>query len=968
MPPVVTQVAEVIGAAAAAWFGQYWLSAALLAAAAGSYIVASMAKIPGFDSGIAGRTQILRTATAPHRVVYGKCCISGPLVAAFSCGTNNLYVYLVIALTSHEVAGIDDVYLGDTLSTDIKFATPDGVNLIPISESHTIAVDGTIRLDSPPFDNRNAVYIDNIPTSDYTIVGRTVYFDPIHAGSTGMVNHYKSFVTIAKYLGTPGQTADPDLIADAVDRADNHIWTAAHTLSGRSYLVVRLEYNSTIFAAGLPNIKAVVRGVCDIYDPRYPEADPAWSDNAALCVRDYLVKTYGIDVDSADINDANFIAAANICDEPVPVRIGTGAAYTTDGSYYPTGTVGINLITGTGTIIAGDMVIITIDDAWYVIDGVNTHFPASANSYVVETSLSSGYLVLAGNGLIAAIPPTACTIAVHNANQESRYTCNGSFTLDQKPVDIMKKMLTACAGRLVWSQGTYSLFPAAYSYPVGPGLSETDLRDDISVVPAPSRQQRFNTVRGTFVSPDQYWQQVDFPFQQNANQYAADESFEICQTLQLDYTISATMAQRLAAIFLNQNLRGITVTFPAKLTAFPYQPGDVLNLSIDQLSWDEKGFRVADWKLSENGGVDLVLREEDSTIYGWTLSDEEPYSPPSKPYVTPYVVPIPNVTNFYVSQGIDTLTFTWDAVSWPTVVSYEIRYRPHGNNTWIGATFLTTKAGTATTCAKIASGDYTFLICAFDALGNYSAVPAMVDLTVITYVFPGGQLSYLAPALNVPLVVGWNPADMNAWLTLTGGNRIATSMNEGNQGAARANISVSVGKWWWKVTIGGSAVDSICIGIATSSDPLDNNVYLGYGAYAWAYMSNDGTIRHNNGATVYGTALHVGDSLGVALDMDDGTLAFYKNDVPLGVAVTGLSGLMFPCISIIGNPSEGVATVDFNDTPPSALVSAGYKNLQILGVSASTGVILELDSIGVNLTVDLVTANPVTVSATATTP
>jgi len=39
-----------------------------------------------------------------------------------------------------------------------------------------------------------------------------------------------------------------------------------------------------------------------------------------------------------------------------------------------------------------------------------------------------------------------------------------------------------------------------------------------------------------------------------------------------------------------------------------------------------------------------------------------------------------------------------------------------------------------------------------------------------------------------------------------------------------------------------------------------------------------------------------------------------------------------------------------------------------VSVSSSTSVITELDSITVNLSVDLVTANPVTVSATATSP
>jgi hypothetical protein len=666
MPPVAAFVAAYLGISMA--MAYFVIASAVVMVASisySAYTMATMKGAEGFSAEIAGRTQVVRSAVAPHRIVYGKCMISGPLVAAFSYGVNNEFVYLAIALTSHEVEEIGDVYLNDTLSTDIKWASTNGTDLTWNQDRRTIPSSGVVILDNAVYGP--ALYVHyGLITGDFTGTDvpvnlwtyekgtRRITFDTSMIGQAVTIRYTKSYVSITKYLGTVGQTADADLIADAVDRAGNHVWTSAHKLTGRSYLVVRLEFNPTIFASGLPNIKAVVKGVKDIYDPR--TGTTGWTDNATLCIRDYLVKPYGLGAVAGDINDINFIAAANICDEVVSARVGTGAGYLTDGSYYEVGTTGIYLTAGTGTILAGDIITINIAGGIYNIDGTPTVFSASANSYIAETVLSSGYLVLSGNGITAAIPPTPCIIVIADINTEKRYTCNGSFTLDQKPIDIMKKMLTACAGRLVWSQGTYTLYPAAYNYPVGT-LTESDLRDDMSVLPAPSRQQRFNTVRGTFVSPAQYWQQVDFPYQQNSTQYVADGNFEICQTLELPYTISASASQRLAVIYLNQNLRGITVTFPAKLTAFKYQPGDVINLSIAQLGWTAKGFRITDWKLSDNGGVDLILREEDPTIYGWTLSNEKPFFPPATPNVADYVVvAVPgeptDLTAIIAGQGI----------------------------------------------------------------------------------------------------------------------------------------------------------------------------------------------------------------------------------------------------------------------------------------------------------------------------
>ncbi|MEK9908708.1 MAG: hypothetical protein VW500_06505, partial [Aquiluna sp.] len=79
-----------------------------------------------------------------------------------------------------------------------------------------------------------------------------------------------------------------------------------------AYLYVRYEYDQTVFANGLPLVTAVVEGK-KVYDPR--TSTTAYSANAALCIRDFLVSEYGLD--DSSIDDTDFQAAANICDENV---------------------------------------------------------------------------------------------------------------------------------------------------------------------------------------------------------------------------------------------------------------------------------------------------------------------------------------------------------------------------------------------------------------------------------------------------------------------------------------------------------------------------------------------------------------------------------------------------------------------------------------------------------------------------
>ena len=160
----------------------------------------------------------------------------------------------------------------------------------------------------------------------------------------------------------------------------------------------------------------------------------------------------------------------------------------------------------------------------------------------------------------------------------------------------------------------------------------------------------------------------------------------------------------------------------------------------------------------------------------------------------------------------------------------------------------------------------------------------------------------------------WNPLDKNSWITLSSGNLTGTSMNEGNYGQVRATTSKSEGIYQWEVTIQGSAIDSMAIGVVTIDAPFNSSQFWGWGVDEWSYLSNDGTLRHNGASTAYGTALNVGDVLGMVLNMDAQTLAFYKNGVALGVAFTSLPDALYPAISIIGNPSEGQARVNFGAT------------------------------------------------------
>jgi hypothetical protein len=133
---------------------------------------------------------------------------------------------------------------------------------------------------------------------------------------------YNGKLRFKLHLGATDQTADTFLVDES-----SH-WTTEHTLNGIAYMYVRLAFDADVFPNGIPEFTAVISGK-KVYDPR--TSTTAWSDNPALCMRDYLVSGYGLSEESANIDDNLVISAANVCDQTDTIA-GT-TRYTCNGSF-----------------------------------------------------------------------------------------------------------------------------------------------------------------------------------------------------------------------------------------------------------------------------------------------------------------------------------------------------------------------------------------------------------------------------------------------------------------------------------------------------------------------------------------------------------------------------------------------------------------------------------------------------------
>ncbi len=509
----------------------------------------------GFSAEARGRQVVIRSATEPHRIVYGEVSVAGPLVFAHVSGGNNEYLHLVVPVAGHEVDGIPYVYLNDerigTLDTDGN------------------CISGT----------------------------------------------FAGHVRVHKYLGTDTQDADAALIAES-----GGLWTTAHRGLGLAYVYVRLKFNDGIFPNGIPNVRAIVRGR-KCYDPR--DGGTRWTPNWELQVRDYLAADFGLACDAAELDDTIVISGANICDERVVVDGGS-----------PRYSVTFTVDTGTDTIAftnpekrfdTGDGV------AAYSTGALPTGIAGSPNQFFfIRTGPTTGKLASTYANAIAgtAIDISSVGTGTHSLQHvdQARYTGNGTISLGDTPESIIRALLSAAVGAVVYQQGTYKIYPAAYRAPTM-DLDENCLNGGLIIKPHLPRADLYNGVRGTYVDPALNWQSTDFPPVTNATYETQDGGEQVLRDVEFPFTTNNIRAQRMAKIILERSRQSITVQMPCNMSVLKLAPWDTVRLTNSIAGWTNKVFMVLGWRFGAHGGVDLQLQEEASAVYDWALGDATTVDP-----------------------------------------------------------------------------------------------------------------------------------------------------------------------------------------------------------------------------------------------------------------------------------------------------------------------------------------------------
>jgi hypothetical protein len=181
----------------------------------------------------------------------------------------------------------------------------------------------------------------------------------------------------------------------------------------------------------------------------------------------------------------------------------------------------------------------------------------------------------------------------------------------------------------------------------------------------------------------------------------------------------------------------------------------------------------------------------------------------------------------------------------------------------------------------------------------------------------------------------YNSAGSAPSVTLTNGNLDASHGAFSSTTGAASTFGVSSGKWYWEVTINAISSGAPYIGIVRSDQLYPFTTLFANNSQGYAYRST-GVKRNNGSDTAYGASYTSGDVIGVALDMDAGTIVFYKNNTSQGTAFSSLSGTFIP---IDANGTSGgtyTSTINFGQRPFAYTPPAGFRSLCTTNLPATT--------------------------------
>jgi hypothetical protein len=658
-----------------------------------------------------GANITIRQPAAYRQIVYGTQRVGGTMIYLSTTGSKHDQVNYIIPIAGHEIDSIVNVYLDGRqvffVGSGVGNSTRNGVNFGGNADSANHTGPG------------GALYN----------FGGLVYFEACYGDQTNQPNT------------TPGGGFNTGL------QANDPTWAPTAQglpyVGGCAYLYFKYVYDAVQFPQP-PEVRITVRGKNNIFDPR--TGTRGYTANWALVNADVITDSvFGLGDDT--VNQANLIAAANICDEQVSLAAGGTESRYSCHYHYDTST-------GPGAALAQMMPAAAgrycrSGGEWYL-------FPASwqGPSFSFDENSLAGPFTwkpyrnlrdlcnrMTGTYTAANYPYNATT-----ENGSDLFDANGfydgtiqnnfgyAFQATSIPYYAQDQLHGYPANQLLNDDsGVAGDWSSTETY----GMDDVIIYNGVifrSIADDNRNHIPVGTTRETGeVVNDLYWTFGTVLLQRD---------------IALPAVLSISQSQRVLKINLLRNRQQGSGTFLMFPAAFRMMQIDVMNFSMAKMGWTEKALEIAKIGLGVAPGsngvpcpmVKVDVQETAASVYEWDISEEIGIYlneiAPALPY-TPAPPTNMELTSSAATAivGADGIVRPRAQISWNEpldglAVQIQVRYQAVGTTAWIDAPAVPIVSTSTLVDGVVAGAAYNFRIRTVRANGATSAWVAVNNYTV----------------------------------------------------------------------------------------------------------------------------------------------------------------------------------------------------------------------------------------------
>lgn len=242
----------------------------------------------------------------------------------------------------------------------------------------------------------------------------------------------------------------------------------------------------------------------------------------------------------------------------------------------------------------------------------------------------------------------ACDVSIGGENQ---FYGGGMVECDVEIASTVEELLRGASGLIAEVGGIYKIRIGA---PGAPVYAFTD--DNILVTreqgysPFPGLEDTYNIVRLTYTEPTEKWSSKESPERRDATMIVSDDNRELPMSVDLPWTLSNRVAQRigLTALLNGRRFRRHQQYLPPE--AWLLEPLDVVAWSSVHNGYMSKSFDLEQITGESSLVQGVTIRENDPTDYDWNPeTDELPYE--TIPLIPSFPAPQP-MTGWQVFPAI----------------------------------------------------------------------------------------------------------------------------------------------------------------------------------------------------------------------------------------------------------------------------------------------------------------------------